>query len=165
MNFQFASPSITKHFFFDRLYKHNIKNLLQQHVDTNKLKLEVDIDQVADALFRVTAGVPRFVKWSIDYLKELGLVKTIDHESLFADLYNYINTPERGECELFSFKECSEDAKKLYIQMVFDSMLEIPYSEQDCASSSVFNLNNVPVLKIIWQLGLYTAKTPTSKVS
>jgi hypothetical protein len=153
------------HFFFDRLLKSNIKNLLQTQIDANSLKLEdLDVDVIAGMICTATAGVPRFVTWAIDYLKSCNSTP-VDYTTFLESLYDYINIPDRGENELSAYKIIPNEAKEMYIQMVFDSVLEIPYEEKDYATSQVFNLHNVSILKIIWQLGLFTGKRPLSDVN
>jgi hypothetical protein len=159
------SPSNTMHFFFDRLLKSNVKNLLQSQIGANNLKLEhLDVDNLAKMICTATAGVPRFVTWAIDYLKSCDSTP-VDYTAFLESLYEYINVPARGEHELFAYNIIPKEAKDLYIQLVFDSVLEIPYGEKDYATSQAFNLDNVSILKIIWQLGLFTGKRPLSDVN
>ncbi len=166
--YDIVPQSAVKHFFFDRLLHHNIVNMMNKLIVSNKLKLKgISVEDVALLISVVTAGVPRIVFWALNYLQKHEEISAdlLDQESFLLSLYNNI-LEQGGEYELTAWTKVKGDEFRLYIQFVCDAFLATPY--QPDGTQTILVQNNeisVNTLQIIWALGLYTAKTPQYKVS
>ena len=164
-------PGITVHFFFDRLLLHNINNMVRSWIQKKKLQLK-DIDDVivSKLVFQYTAGVPRFVTYTRWYLEKISKTNgyigkdDITNKEFFGKLFNFVNQDVNGHVELSYWTKLEKQYQNLYLQLVIDAILAVPYSMNDVVSVDWLKIDNVNLLQIIWAVGVYTAKSPQYSV-
>lgn len=141
-------------------------------IQRNTIKLHNDItaEDVAKVVFQFTTGVPRFVTYALEYLAQIskknGMVSKNDITSkdFFGDLFRYVNNTERGRAELSQWEHLTKEYQNLYLQLVIDAILAIPYTVEDLISVDALNIEGISLLQIIWAVGIYTAKSPQYEV-
>ena len=167
-----SSPGESSHFFFDRLFLNNITNMVASQIDRKKIKLHQDVaaKEIAQVVFKYTAGVPRLVTYALQYLAQISEKnqfvrnKDVTGQGFFDNLFKYTNNSERGRAELNQWEVLDDTFKNLYLQLVIDAILAIPYTVEDIISDDALNIKGVSLLQIIWAIGIYTAKSPQYKV-
>ena len=164
-------PGITVHFFFDRLLLPNINNMVKSCIQKKRLQLkDVDDVMISDLVFQYTAGVPRFVTYTLWYLEHISKTNgyiskdDITNKEFFGKLFNFVNQDVNGHVELSYWKKLEKQYQNLYLQLVIDAILAVPYSMNDVVSVDWLKIDNVNLLQIIWAVGVYTAKSPQYSV-
>lgn len=167
-----SSPGESSHFFFDRLLANNITNMVRSQIERGRIKLHQDVPatEIAQVVFKYTAGVPRLVTYALNYLAQISAEKKQVHlqdvtgQDFFDKLFKYTNNSERGRAELNQWQSLNGAFKNLYLQLVIDAILAIPYTVEDLISVDALNIKGVSLLQIIWAVGIFTAKSPQYQV-
>lgn len=146
--------------------------MAQLRIAKGKFSLQnttISVDDLAEAIFNVTAGVPRLVDFALklledNYIKKKQITKEfLEMRTFLGAVHDYTNN-NGGETELTNWQRLDPKRHELYHQFVYDAILSIPYATNHILSDKELLGKEVTLLHALWAIGLYTAKTPQYEV-
>lgn len=154
----------------DTLKPDHIENILKVNPG---IQDEETCKHLAALLYQRTSGVPRFVKWGVDWLKKKGIGPESKIANIPADIFGdkfrlFISNEKGGAIDLNPMKRLPEPQKDTYIQLINLSSCGIPLEVEKDGSPfminpAIWNLPHitkpVPLLEILRQYNLYIEKS------